>query len=141
MSPRTRGGARNFPTGADSSDEWAKIWFSGYYKCQKSPKNRVSPSDEGASLLRQGAMDPSPPLEPPLPMTCLGGQDLPVQALWRGKGLNALYKSPEYLFCWEAKPYKIFYLEALPPCPCRYVPGENTVSFFICWRKHCMHCF
>ena len=29
-----RGGARNFPTGgADSSDEGAKIWFSGYYKC------------------------------------------------------------------------------------------------------------
>ena len=29
------GFARNFPTGADSSDEGAKIWFSGYYKCQK----------------------------------------------------------------------------------------------------------
>ena len=24
--------------GADSSDEEAKIWFSGHYKCQKSPK-------------------------------------------------------------------------------------------------------
>ena len=35
--------------GVDSSDEGAKIWFSGYYKCQKSPKNRVSPSDGGAS--------------------------------------------------------------------------------------------
>ena len=33
-----RGGDRNFPTGADSSDEGAKIWFLGYYKCQKSPK-------------------------------------------------------------------------------------------------------
>ena len=33
--------------GADSSDEGAKIWFSGYYKCQKSPKNRYSPSDGG----------------------------------------------------------------------------------------------
>ena len=31
-------GSRNFPTGADSSNEGAKIWFSGYYKCQKSPK-------------------------------------------------------------------------------------------------------
>ena len=27
-----------FPRGADSSDEGAKIWISGYYKCQKSPK-------------------------------------------------------------------------------------------------------
>ena len=27
-----------FQRGADSSDEGAKIWFSGYYKCQKSPK-------------------------------------------------------------------------------------------------------
>ena len=35
---RTRGGARNFPTGAESSDEGAKIWFSGYHKCQKYPK-------------------------------------------------------------------------------------------------------
>ena len=41
----TRGCARNFPTGADSSDEGAKIWFSWYYKCQKSPKNCVSPSN------------------------------------------------------------------------------------------------
>ena len=32
-----RGGTRNFPMGAESSDEGAKIWFSGYYKCQKSP--------------------------------------------------------------------------------------------------------
>ena len=33
--------------GTDSSDNRAKIWFSGYYKCQKSPKNRSSPSDVG----------------------------------------------------------------------------------------------
>ena len=26
-----------FRQGADSSDEEGKIWFSGYYKCQKSP--------------------------------------------------------------------------------------------------------
>ena len=32
-----RGGARNFPTGADSSDKGAKIRLSGYCKCQKSP--------------------------------------------------------------------------------------------------------
>ena len=32
---------------ADSSDEVAKIWRSGYYKCQKSPKNRLSSSDGG----------------------------------------------------------------------------------------------
>ena len=33
--------------GAESSDEGAKISFLGYYKCQKSPNNRVSPSDGG----------------------------------------------------------------------------------------------
>ena len=27
--------------GADSSDEGAKIWFSEYYKCQKSPKKSL----------------------------------------------------------------------------------------------------
>ena len=27
-----------FRRGADSFDEGAKIWFSGYYQCQKSPK-------------------------------------------------------------------------------------------------------
>ena len=27
-----------FQRGADSSDKGAKIWFSGYYECQKSPK-------------------------------------------------------------------------------------------------------
>ena len=44
---RSRGGARNFPTGADSSNDGAQIWFSGYYKCQKSPKNCFSSSDGG----------------------------------------------------------------------------------------------
>ena len=33
------GGARNFPTGAESSNEGTKIWFSGYYKCQRSVGN------------------------------------------------------------------------------------------------------
>ena len=36
-----------FQRGADSSDEGAKIWYSGYNKCQKSPKNRFSSSDGG----------------------------------------------------------------------------------------------
>ena len=34
--------------GADSSDEEAKIWLSGYYKRHKSPKNRFSLSDGGS---------------------------------------------------------------------------------------------
>ena len=51
----TRGGARNFPMeGADSSEEGAKIWFSGYYKCQKSPKNSLFIFRQGASMLRRG---------------------------------------------------------------------------------------
>ena len=43
-----RGDARIFPTGGgDSSNIWAKIRFSGYYKCQKSPKIGFLPSDRG----------------------------------------------------------------------------------------------
>ena len=47
-----------FRRGAGSSDEGAKIWFSGQYKYQKSPKNRLSPSDGRTSMLRQGAIAP-----------------------------------------------------------------------------------
>ena len=36
-----------FRRGADSSDEGVTLWFLGYYKCQKTPKNLVSPSDGG----------------------------------------------------------------------------------------------
>ena len=36
-----RGGAREFLTGADSSDERANIRFSGYYQRQKSPKKII----------------------------------------------------------------------------------------------------
>ena len=53
-----RGSTSNFPTGADSSDEGAKIWFSGYYKCHKSPKNSPFTFRQGASMLRQGAIAP-----------------------------------------------------------------------------------
>ena len=42
-----RGGARNFPMGADSSNKGAKILFLGYFHSQKSPKNSFSPSDRG----------------------------------------------------------------------------------------------
>ena len=48
-----RGGARNFPTGADSSDDGAKIWLSGYYKCQKYPKKLLF-AFRGGSMLRWG---------------------------------------------------------------------------------------
>ena len=37
-----------FRLGADSSDEGAKIWFSGYYKCQKSPKKSLFTFRRGA---------------------------------------------------------------------------------------------
>ena len=30
-----------FRRGAESSDEGAKIWLSGYYKCQRSPKKSL----------------------------------------------------------------------------------------------------
>ena len=36
-----------FQPGADFSNEGAKIWLSGYYKCQKSPTHSRSPSDGG----------------------------------------------------------------------------------------------
>ena len=37
-----------FRRGADSSDEGAKIWFSGCYKCQKSPKKLLFTFRRGA---------------------------------------------------------------------------------------------
>ena len=49
-----RGGARNVPTGGSSSDEVAKIWFSGYYKGQKFPKKSLFTFQRGASMLRRG---------------------------------------------------------------------------------------
>ena len=58
---------RTFRRGAGSSEEGAKIWSSGYYKCLKSPKNRVSPSDGGLACSDGGY---SLPLAPPLPISC-----------------------------------------------------------------------
>ena len=40
--------------GTDSSDKGAKIRLSGYCKCQKSPKNSFSPSDEGLACSGRG---------------------------------------------------------------------------------------
>ena len=37
--------------GADSFDEGAKIQFSEHYKCQQSPKHRLSPSNRRARML------------------------------------------------------------------------------------------
>ena len=53
------------------------------------------------------------------------GQSLPVQSLKRRKTFIFLCKSLGYYFCLGAKPFKIFHLGAVPPCPlapCRYVP-------------------
>ena len=44
------GGARNFRRGGLTG---AKIWFSGYYKCQKSPKKLLFTFRRGTSMLRQ----------------------------------------------------------------------------------------
>ena len=44
--------------GVDSSDEGAKIWFSGYYKCQKSSKKSLFTFRRGASMLRRGLQPP-----------------------------------------------------------------------------------
>ena len=49
-----RGGARNFPTGAESSDEGAKIWFSGYHKCQKYPKKLLFTFQRGLACSDEG---------------------------------------------------------------------------------------
>ena len=53
----------------DSSDEGAKIWFSGYYKYQESSKKSLFTFRREASKLQRGATAPSPPLAPPLPAT------------------------------------------------------------------------
>ena len=47
-----------FRRGADSSDEGAKIWLLGYYKCQKSPKKSCFTFRRGASMLRRGDYSP-----------------------------------------------------------------------------------
>ena len=39
-------------------DEGTNIWFSEYYKCQKSPKNRFSPSDGGLACSLTGGYSP-----------------------------------------------------------------------------------
>ena len=41
MPPRSWVAQGIFRRGADSSDEGDKIWFSGYYKCQKSSKKSL----------------------------------------------------------------------------------------------------
>ena len=47
-----------FQLGADSSDDGAKICFLGYYKCQKSRKNRFSPSDGELPCSEEEAIAP-----------------------------------------------------------------------------------
>ena len=59
MIPRKQGWRQEFSDGgADSSDEGAKIWFSGYYRCQKSPKNCFPPSDGGLTCSDEGGIAP-----------------------------------------------------------------------------------
>ena len=56
---RNQGWRQEFSDGgADSSDEEAKIWFSGYYKCQKISEKISSHLPTGASMLRRGAIAP-----------------------------------------------------------------------------------
>ena len=51
--------------GAESSDNGAKIRYSWYYKCQKSPEMGFH-LPMGASMFRRWAIAPSSPLAPPL---------------------------------------------------------------------------
>ena len=44
--------------GADSSDEGAKIWFSGCYKCQKSPKKLLFTFPWGLACSDEGVIAP-----------------------------------------------------------------------------------
>ena len=55
---KSRDGARNFPTKGLNSDEGAKIWFSGYYKCQKSPKKSCFNFRRGLACSDGGAIAP-----------------------------------------------------------------------------------
>ena len=52
LSPRD--GTRNFLMGANSSNEGAKIQFSGYYRCQIFPKMHFLPSDGGQACSNGG---------------------------------------------------------------------------------------
>ena len=47
-----------FRRGADSSDEGAKMWLSGYCKCQKFPKNSLFTFRRGAGMVRRGGYSP-----------------------------------------------------------------------------------
>ena len=47
-----------FLRGANSSDEGAKMWFSGYQRSQKSPKKSIFPFRPGASMLQWGGYSP-----------------------------------------------------------------------------------
>ena len=55
-----------FRRGFDSSDEGAKIWFSRYYKCQKSSKQWLFAYRRGLGCSDGGYSPLSPPLAPPL---------------------------------------------------------------------------
>ena len=80
-----RGGTRNVPTGGSSSDEVAKIWFSGYYKWQKFPKKSLFTFQRGASMLRRGAIAP---IALPWRHPCLKGTGFLVVDACRYKNLS-----------------------------------------------------
>ena len=86
-----------FRRGADSSDEWAKIWFSGYYKCKKSPKNSTVNFQWRASMLRRGLL-PSPGATPVL-SDCLINPDavFASKSVWIYK-VGYTYTSSTYVF-------------------------------------------
>ena len=50
------GGARNFPTGGDASDEGAKIRFSGYHRCKKNLRKIIFHLPKGSSMFQRGAI-------------------------------------------------------------------------------------
>ena len=55
------GGAKNFPTGrAGSSDEGAKIQFSGQYNAKDLRKSRFSPSDGDQHVLTESMFQRHP---------------------------------------------------------------------------------
>ena len=61
-----QGQRQEFPNGeAESPNQGAIIRLSGYYECQKSPKNRFSLSDRELACSNGRAIAPSPALAPP----------------------------------------------------------------------------
>ena len=100
-----------FQRGADSSDDGAKIWFSGYYECQKSPNTSFF-------TFRRGA--------------CSDGDYSPIVLPWRHPCIpvNVPYYLLRLRFCKTVFKDRIFFKSLILPLkiPCCVHRGHESLS-------------